>query len=109
MPAVRFDGVFADTELGCDLLVEFAARNARHDLKLAGGEAIAPLANERQLSALRACLPIALDGLVNRRQQVVTPEGLWQELESAGFHRTHGHLDIAVACNEDHRNIATAR
>jgi hypothetical protein len=41
-------------------------------------------------------------------QQHVVLERLRQEVERAGFHRLHGRRDVAIAGDEDHRDVGSA-
>jgi len=109
VPAMRFDRVLAEAELGRNLLIEFASCDTRHDLNLTVREPIAPLAEERKFGASGPSLAIALKGLADGHEQIFTVNWFWQEFKGTGFHGTHGHRDVAVARDEDHRQVATFR
>ena len=49
-----------------------------------------------------------LEGLVDGSHQYIGLERLRRKVERVGFHRLHGHRDVAVAGDEDDRNIGPA-
>ena len=47
----------------------------------------------------------AADGLPHRVEQFLVVERLGEEIDGAGLHRPHGHRDVAVAGDEDDRDV----
>jgi len=51
----------------------------------------------------------AIDGLPNGAEQHIVLERLRQDLDGSGPHRPDGHRDVAVASDEDNREVDSAR
>src|SRR5580700_9090932 len=100
-------GDFAGSKFRGYLLVEHPGNHQAHDLALACGEQLVALSQLVKLSLPLARLPVAIQSLVDRIQQILIPEGLGQELHRAGFHGPHGHGNIPMARDEDYGNRNT--
>ena len=61
------------------------------------------------LRPLLARVAVACERLLNGVEQLLVAEGLGQKLHGPGFHRLHGHRDIAVAGDEDNGHGHVAR
>src|ERR1022692_4773754 len=104
MTALDLHGDFAGPKLKGDLFVEHAGNNQTHDLTLTRGQRLIVLPQFGKLTLLMASDAIAIEGLLNRIQQILVNEWLGQELHGAGFDGFHRHRNIAVSGNEDDWN-----
>src|SRR5579862_3549308 len=60
-----------------------------------------------KLTLLLASYLVAIQGLIDRIQQVLITEGFRQELNRTGLHRLDGHGDISITGDEDNGNPNT--
>src|SRR5438105_14538025 len=104
MPTLDLHGDFAWPELKTYLLVEHARNHQAHDLALACGEQLVAFSQLAKLALLLPCCLIAIQGLMDRIQQVLVAEGLGQELHRARFHGLHGHWNISMTSDENDRD-----
>jgi hypothetical protein len=63
----------------------------------------------RALEVAVAQLGVAGDGPLDAVEQVLVVEGLLDEVEGARLHRAHRHLHVAMAGDEDDRNVDALR
>src|SRR5271167_1381045 len=95
---------FAVPELKGYLLVEHARNHQTHHLTLASSQRVVAFSQLHKFTLLLASRPVALQGLVDRIQQVLVPEGLGEELDRARLHGPHRHRNIPVTGDENDGN-----
>src|SRR5688572_14573287 len=83
-----------------------AAHDALHDLGLARRQQLESGANLVLLGAPFAPLAVAIERLVNAIDEVLVAKRFLQEIDRARFHRRHRHRNVAMARDENDRNLA---
>ena len=97
------DGVFADADVGRNLLIKAPFDNAFDDLPFARSERLELSAEIGKLVPVKSCLAVSLEGSRNRFKQILISKRLGQKLNSACFHRANGHGNVGMAGKEDDR------
>src|SRR5262249_6161495 len=103
--ALFFDGRFAGAELAGDLLVEQTGDDACQHIALSWGKRSVPAAKLRAVLAFYADRPVALDTTSNGVEQLLLAEWVRQEFDRARFHGPDRHGNVAVAGDEDDRQL----
>src|ERR1700682_1527537 len=76
-----------------------------HNFALASGQQLVPLSQLAKLALLLAHHPVAIQGLMDRIQQVLIAEWLGEKLYRTGFHGLHTHGNISMTGDKDDRNL----
>ena len=105
LAAMHLDGHLADPELAGDLLVEPPGDDQRHHLALARGQRLEAGAQFGQPHLAGAAGAVLFERRADRVEQILVAERLGQELDGAGLHRPHRHRDVAIAGDEDDRQL----
>ena len=105
LPAVHLHHDFAGAQFGRDLLVEPAGDDEPHHLPLPRGQPVIALAQRRQRRTPAPGHPVTLQGVLHGVEQVLVAEGLGEELHRPGLHGPHRHRDVAIARDEDNRQV----
>lgn len=100
---------FSDTEVPRDLLTEAATRDLNHDLSLPGAQQAEAFLQRSERLYFVQPVTVESKSQPDGVEQILVAERLGQKLDSATFHRLHGHRDIAVSCHEDDRDSAVRR
>src|ERR1700722_20583677 len=98
---MNLDRDLAGTQFTRDLLVEQPGDHQPHHFTLTRGQSTRPLAQLSSYRPLPPCRAVALERFLDRIQQILIAKWLGEELQRAGFHRTHRHRDVAIASDED--------
>src|SRR5215831_12977526 len=97
----------ADAEFATHLLVQKSPDHQRHHLLFARAKRRVTIAEFLQLCVFIQSKAAALKGLPESAQQRVSCERLGQEFDCTRFHRLDSRGDVAVARNEDDRDMAS--
>src|SRR5690242_4508347 len=109
MCTMDLDGSLADTEISRNHLVCLALGDEIQDFAFARTQR-----GESFLDAIRVPQAYAVLGIADQRtldavEQLLVPEWLLQEIESAVLHGFDRHRDVAVARDEDHGDRRAAK
>src|ERR1700683_4092361 len=75
-----------------------------HHFAFSGSQSVAPPAQLSQDGLFLAGSAIALDGLLDRIQQILVPKWFGEKLDRPGLHRPYRHGDVAMTGDEDDRD-----
>jgi hypothetical protein len=106
---MELDRALAGSEGSRYLFVELAGDDALHDFLLAAGEGIEALPELRLSRLLQFGHTVGGKRFVDGIEQNLTAKWFGEELHCTGFHRLHGHGNIAVACDEDDGYVDASR
>ena len=102
---MNLDGRFAGPEFGGNLFIQQALCDKRHDFAFPWGQLLIVLPQSGYFRVLLAARAIPIDSFVNRVEQFLIAEGLGEEVDGSGLHRLYGNRDVAVAGDEDDRDV----
>src|SRR5262245_34457861 len=109
MAAMHLHRGFGDADIVGNLLAEATAHDLYHDFPLAGAQRCEALPEGGQdFFALPPCA-IAGEPELNGLEEILIAERLRQELDGATLHRLHRHRNVAVAGDEDEREVPAGR
>src|SRR5579862_1222580 len=106
---MNLDGALTEAEFGGGDFIGFAAANQRQYFPLARRERVTPRADASALAELDAVLAVRFQRPLHPVDEVLIAERLLQEVERTLLHGLHGHRDVAVPGDEDHRNDRAAQ
>src|SRR5712672_3033428 len=102
---MNLDRDLAGTQFTLDLLVEQAGDHQPHHFTLTRSQCTKSLAQLSSFASLSPYRAVALESFLDRIQKIVIAKRLGEELQRAGFHRTHRHRDVAITGDEDDRKV----
>src|ERR1700730_2617674 len=105
LAAMDFYRDFADADLVGDLLVETAGCDQGHYLTLAGREGLEARPQPGESFFVLQPSAVARDAELDRIEQILIAEWLGQELDRSVLHRLDRHRDVAIAGDEDDREL----
>ena len=104
VPAMDGRGDLAHSERRGDLFCKHAGNNEVHYLALTDSQLLVSFSQLCNLGLSLPQLVVALQGLLNRIDEILIPEGLCQKLYRPRFHGFDSHGDVSVAGDEDDRD-----
>jgi hypothetical protein len=99
--AVDFDRLFRGSEIGGNLFVEEAGNDAFQDFEFARSESVQPRTSGGMFGSSLAHFEGAMEGSLDRAEQLFVFDGLGEEIDGAGFHRRDTHGYVAMAGEKD--------
>ena len=101
---MQSDRHLANRDFSCDLLVDAAGHEQRHDLSLACGQRFVTPPQIGELSLVLKPGAITAECCLYRIEQILVTQRFGQEFDGTGLHCSHRHRNIAVTGNKDDRN-----
>src|SRR4029450_10447835 len=100
---------FGDADIAGNLFIEATGRDQEHDLSLTGAERVEALSECTQGLITRPTGTITSKAGVAGMEEGLIPERVGEELDGTALHRSHGHRNVAVRCDEDDRELPVRR
>ena len=101
------DRLLARTKLAGYLFVQETSDYEREDLPLSRCQRVPTAHQITNLTALAPRLGVTFDGTADRREQMVVVERFFEEVDRTRFHGTDTGGHVAVAGDEDDREIVS--
>src|SRR5258706_11560126 len=105
MAAMHLDRCLAGAQIGGDLFVEPALNDQCHHFLFARTERFVTLKQLYLLRPLRPGHTVAINGLLDRVQEILIAKWFGEEFHGPSLHGAYRHLNVAVASDEDNRKM----
>ena len=102
---MHFDGVFDNTQIGRDLLVETPRCDVLEHLPFAGRKRAESMLGRAQHRSERALRGIDMECFIERGKQLRLFDWLVEHIQSTGLYRAHTRWDVCLVGQKDDRAV----